>query len=576
MNRLTIRAAALAAAAAASTVLIQAQGRGGGEWTTARYDAQRTAWLRNDARLTPEAVTAGEFKFLWKQSFPNQPAQLNSLTAPVLLDRLIGFRGFKALAFVGGSEDRIFSIDTDLARPYWTRNLNYTADTGGQLPSSWECPGGLTAMPSRRTTLAPSAFGGGGNFGGRGGAREPSAVGEPGKGAAILEEMARNQAQGGGRQGGGRGAAAGGRGGGRGPAPVAFGGVDPVYAMGSDGYLHTLAASNGADQVPAVKFLPAGAKASPLLWVDGVVYVSTSGGCGAAPNGVYVLDTTTEDKKIRRWTTGGADVVGDEGVTLGTTGTIYVATGKAPVSKAVRLGEAPKSYASSVVALDPQSLEVKDWVTVDGVAFNSSPIVFRMGERELLAVTADDGKLYLLDSASLGGADHKTPVAASARFSGAAAGTSLATFEDGGARWILTTTSGAPPTGVTFTANGPVTAGAVVAFKVAEQGGSLSLQPGWSSRNMASPLAPIVVNGMVFAVASGAHQASGAMTAAQRAQRSTPAVLYLLDAVTGKELWNSGKTITSFATSGLAAGGGQVYLVTYDGTLYAFGIPMEH
>ena len=45
---------------------------------------------------------------------------------------------------------------------------------------------------------------------------------------------------------------------------------------------------------------------------------------------------------------------------------------------------------------------------------------------------------------------------------------------------------------------------------------------------------------------------------------------------TGKELWTSGKTITSFARAGLSAGGGQVYLVTYDNTLYAFGIPLEH
>jgi outer membrane protein assembly factor BamB len=66
------------------------------------------------------------------------------------------------------------------------------------------------------------------------------------------------------------------------------------------------------------------------------------------------------------------------------------------------------------------------------------------------------------------------------------------------------------------------------------------------------------------------------MTAAQRAQRSTPAVLYALDGTTGKMLWSSGQTITSFARAGLSAGAGQVYLVTYDNTLYTFGIPMEH
>jgi hypothetical protein len=34
--------------------------------------------------------------------------------------------------------------------------------------------------------------------------------------------------------------------------------------------------------------------------------------------------------------------------------------------------------------------------------------------------------------------------------------------------------------------------------------------------------------------------------------------------------------MTSFARAGLSAGGGQVYVVTFDNTLYTFGIPMEH
>jgi outer membrane protein assembly factor BamB len=80
---------------------------------------------------------------------------------------------------------------------------------------------------------------------------------------------------------------------------------------------------------------------------------------------------------------------------------------------------------------------------------------------------------------------------------------------------------------------------------------------------MLSPLPPIVVNGVVFSVAGG--------------NPSAPAVLYALDAMTGKELWNSGATITSFVKSGgLSAGGSQIYLGTSDGTLYAFGFPMEH
>jgi outer membrane protein assembly factor BamB len=84
------------------------------------------------------------------------------------------------------------------------------------------------------------------------------------------------------------------------------------------------------------------------------------------------------------------------------------------------------------------------------------------------------------------------------------------------------------------------------------------------------------VNGVVFAASSGEFQGGPAAGPKERAERSTPAVLYALDAATGKELWTSGTTMTSFARAGLSAGGGQVYVVTFDNTLYAFGIPMEH
>ena len=65
---------------------------------------------------------------------------------------------------------------------------------------------------------------------------------------------------------------------------------------------------------------------------------------------------------------------------------------------------------------------------------------------------------------------------------------------------------------------------------------------------------------------------AAAANAEQRAQRSAPAVLYALDASTGKELWNSGKAIASFSHSGgLAVGGSKIFVSTADSTLYGFG-----
>ena len=60
-----------------------------------------------------------------------------------------------------------------------------------------------------------------------------------------------------------------------------------------------------------------------------------------------------------------------------------------------------------------------------------------------------------------------------------------------------------------------------------------TLEAGWVSRDLVSPVTPLVINGVVFAVSSGEVRTRDAkMTAAQRAQKSVPAVLYALDAAT--------------------------------------------
>ena len=107
-------------------------------------------------------------------------------------------------------------------------------------------------------------------------------------------------------------------------APVPFGGVDPVYAVGTDGLLHTILSSNGTDAEPPVPFLPPSTRPASLVFVDGIVYTSTSNGCGAAPNAVWAIDLASKEKKVTTWTTGGASVAGSGGPAFGTTGTLYV------------------------------------------------------------------------------------------------------------------------------------------------------------------------------------------------------------------------------------------------------------
>ena len=311
--------------------------------------------------------------------------------------------------------------------------------------------------------------------------------------------------------------------------------------------LRTLYISNGENAKPPVRFLPANANPSGLLLVDNVMYAATSGNCGGAANGVWAIETTSENPTPMHWSTNGGGVAGNYGPALGTDGTIYAATVDGDYS--------PVAFSDSVVALDKitpetKSLQLKDWFTPGKSAFTSSPVVFSMKEgdkeRDLIAVANKDGHLYLLDSAALGGADHKTPMASvSFATSGADAG-ALASWEDAaGSRWIAVPTPNS-----------------IVVYKVLGQGAKYVLQTGWTAPNIASPLPPIVVDGIVFAVASGGG--------------SRPAVLYALDGATGKELFNSGSTITSpvMRTGGLAASAGQLYIAGADSTVYAFGIPL--
>ena len=133
MRRITA-AAILSASAITTAAWLHAQGR---EWTTAAFDAQRTGWVRTDARLTRDAVQKGQFQFLWKATFDNDARQLNSLTPPILLDRLIGYRGFKALGFVGGSSDRCSHFAWKPRNRPSTRGTRYVQRRPPPLASRW-------------------------------------------------------------------------------------------------------------------------------------------------------------------------------------------------------------------------------------------------------------------------------------------------------------------------------------------------------------------------------------------------------------------------------------------------------
>lgn len=504
--------------------------RGGQDWTTGGGDAQRSFWVRSDPKISKESMQKPGFQFLWKVKLGNDPKGLNALTAPSLLGFYIGYRGFRSLAFIGGSSDNVFALDTDLGRVEWTKHFSVAAQPGGTLA----CPGGMTATLTRPTMATiPGNMPQAGRGGGRGGAK--SGVGAPGEGGVTILEVRANA---------GRAAAPppppAGRGGRAGaPAYNPFARAPSfVYAISSDGMLHALYVSNGDEPNPPVPFLPAGANAQGLIVVDNVAYAATSQGCGGAANGLWALDLAS--KEVHTWKSNSGSVAGSAGAAVDSDGTLYVTT-----------------EGGELVALEPKTLAPKQVYSSGGAAFTSSPVIFQHNDKTLIAAASKDGRMHLLDTAALSKPLATSPANSGAEFIPGA----LASWQDAaGTRWIL-----APA------------ATAISAWKVVDQNGAASLQAGWTSTNMVSPLAPMIVNGVVFAVSSGEVRSDGKMTAAQIAQRSSPAVLHALDADTGKELWNSGKTMASFIHGGgLAAGGSQMYLGTHDGTLYTFGFGIEH
>jgi len=109
-----------------------------------------------------------------------------------------------------------------------------------------------------------------------------------------------------------------------------------------------------------------------------------------------------------------------------------------------------------------------------------------------------------------------------------------------GVRWIVVPTS----SGLTT-------------LKVGDANGSPALERGWTG-SVASPATPIVVNGVIFALASG--------------RAAMPAVLHAFDGKTGKSLWTSGKTMKSAAApDSFWSALSQIYVGGTDGTLHAFG-----
>lgn len=466
--------------------------------------------------------TAPKLKLEWSIKLDNMPMAMHGLTAPLARAQIYTAKGVRDLVIVAGSSDKLYAIDADTGRIYWQKTL--TTEGTPLRTSTWLCPNALTSTP-------------------------------------LL-----------------------------GPPPAGSAGGQALYVLASDGTLHAFNLISGEDLIPATKFLPAFAKMWSLNAANGMLYSTTSQGCNGVASGVYAMDLTGADRKISYFQTGapGSGVWGRAGVALTSDGRVVFETGDGPYDPSKNL------YSDSVIALSGKDLKLADyytpadraWITKKDLDMgNISPTVFPFKNRELIAASGKEGVIFLLDSKSLGGADHRTPLYRSPTFANDEANLSgkgfwgaFTTWEDSsGVRWLAAPANGPPAAGVKFPHEyGATPEGSVMAFKVELKDGNPVLSPAWNSVNMGVPTPSIVANGMVFVLSDGDNPAQisprGAQySVADRIKMETHATLYVLDATTGKVLFSSGETIRGFSHfNGIALAGGRIYVPTYDGTLYCF------
>lgn len=492
----------------------------GANWLTFGGSPERDGWAREETVLSPANVK--NLKLEWKIQLDNASKELNSLTAPLVVEKLVTPRGFKDAVIVAGASDNIYAVDTDNGKILWQKT--FAVEGKPKMSIGFLCPNALNATPVIQ--------GGFGRW--------------------------------------------------------------TVYAIASDGKLHSLNAVDGEDRMPPIQFVPPYSKNWSLNLVDGVLYSTLSQNCDGAKSAVYALDLKDPKHTVRSFTVdaGGGGIWGRAGAAISPEGSIYVETGDGTYDPQ------KNNLADSFLAISTHDLKLLDYYTPANHLYLThkdldmgcmSPAVFRFGQRELIAGGGKEGVLYLLDAKSLGGANHQTPLFRSPKYAneevnlaGRGFWGALATWQDdAGARWLYAPALGPQATGSPSfpIAYGQAARGSVMAFRVEEKNGGVVLSPAWRSRDMSAPEPPIVANGVVYSLSSGEntqsiHESGRILTSAERA--STPsgrATLYAFDAKTGQELFSSGDAMSGFAHfSGLGLANGHIYAVTYQNVLYSFGL----
>lgn len=500
------------------------------DYTMEGGDPGRTGWLKEEKGFTSTNVR--NMKLLWKIKLDSPSREMHNLHPPLIGERVTTANGTREMAVVAGITDDLFGIDTASGEVVWHRRFDNALPDVITRPSTRTlCPGGQTATPA----MAP------------------------------------------------------------GPTP----GTYTIYAVSWDGRIRQVNLADGKDVAPAETFMGPNAKPYALNLHDGVIYTTNGQGCGGSPNAFYSYDLET--KKASIFSPAGGGMWGRRGPSVSPEGVVYMGTGDAPFRPETRaLGTAivgVKLDANRQMQLvDYFAPPNANWLDRRDIDMNVSPVVFDYRGRKFLVGSSKECRLWLLDRDALGGEDHRTSLHTTdlicnddTAYDAKGVWGAMAAWQDaGGQQWVGVPFYG--PVSRTFKAPiehaRPVNGG-MAAFRLVEQGGKWRLNPAWLSRDMDMGETALVAGDVVFVFGSGEDTKQTALDrpygapisapigrgTPRRIAGSTHITLYALNAATGQELWSSGSQITSFSHfSGITVANGRVYVPTFDGMLYCFGV----
>lgn len=513
--------ACAATALAAATPLFAQAGRG--DWAMTGSDPGQSNWQKTEVKLSPDSVPT-DFKFLWKIQL-GKPSEVSpGFTEPLLASRLINSQGFKDFVY-WTSSDTLYAVDSELGQLLWSKKF-----------SGKPRPHGACAARGLSIAMEPPVVI---NFN----ARRASGTPPPAPVGAVAASERRLGV----------------------PAGGGYFALKGIYALTQDGMLHEQVLTTGADFGPSVNFLPTGAgdDSSALVIQGKTAYAAGGLRCRPVTGALWSIDVAEPDYPVMTYSTAQLDSPSVSGPAVGPDNTVFLVSGAE--STGVKVGRR-----NSIVAVD-REMKIRDWYTPARATVSIAAVTattFAYKGKQYVVGPGGDGSIVLLDAASLGGTSHNSPLAQTASFSAPGAPHTwdgFATYiEKSGMVWIYASIS-APITNQPKEAmrNGVTPHGGIVAFRIDDADNKPVLTPVWISRDLVNPAPPALGGGVLIALAGG--------------DKSTHANLYVLDASTGKELFASEAAIPTYThMSGVSIGDGHVFFADHNGTLYSFGIGLEH